>query len=312
MRIKDDTPSVLIDLPLVQADRLNNPYFQRALDQGAFDPFPDGSVTDGAVAKNSGSFEARLAHGPLTKFDGALPDHIQFAMLAGLCAEDAGLRDFLAIFDRRLLQLQLRVERAAVLVSTQDQKGQRAASILSRLLQMLARGEDDPRLLKLLMPLLSRTRSFAGLRDILAWWTGSPVEISADFKTMRPIDRDSLGRLTSCPETGVALGQGAILGRFGRTPMGHISVHISCANRAELNRIIADTDALAEMRSIAAQYLRDRAPVTFFANLTRACLNAPRLSATAAQADRLGAYNLLNPARHPHAAAQIKLTQIPA
>lgn len=310
MRIKENNSSVLIDLPLVQASRLNNRYFNLALNDGAFDPYPDGTVTDGIVAKNSGNSDIRLAHGPLTKFDGALPDHIQHSMHSGLHDEDTGLRDFLAIFDRRLLQLQLRAERASILVSTADHAGDAAASLLSRLLQMVSHKGDDSRLLQLFLPLLSRSRSLSGLRDILSWWTGSDVRLHMDFSTMRAIDHDSLGRLASQPEDAVALGHGAILGRFGCTPMGHVSVYISVPNRCELDQLIDDKDGLKELRDLTAQYLRDRVPVTFFAALKRNELHAPRLSSDPKKADRLGAYHLLVPERHCDAVAHIKLTQI--
>jgi len=312
MRIKDMTARVLIDLPLVQADRLEVPHYTRALQEGAFDPYPDGTQSGGALAQNSGITATALAGAPLTSFDSALPDHIQFAMLSALHADDTGLRDFLALFDRRLLALEVRVRRASVLVATQDDQGRSSASILSRLLRMIKRSPEDTRYLRLLMPLLSRTRSLEGLREILGWWTGSAVSVSARFDTLRPIDSDSLSSLTSCRHAAAALGQGALLGRFGRTPMGHISVRITCTDRAALDALIGDTQALAELRSVTMQYLRDPVPVSFYATIMRRCLTAPRLSAHPARADRLGAYNLLRPEHRPDARASIKLTQIPA
>lgn len=312
MRIKDKTARVLIDLPLVQADRLDVPQFRHAMQEGAFDPYPDGTQSGGVLAQNSGVPSTALSGAPLTGFDSALPDHIQFAMLSALHADDAGLRDFLALFDRRLLALEVRARRASVLVATQDERGRMAASILSRLLRMVKRRPEDTRYLTVLMPLLSRSRSLEGLREILAWWTGSEVSVSARFDTSRRIDSDSLSRLTTCRASAVALGQGALLGRFGRTPMGHISVRIACSDRAALDALTDDTQGLAELRSVTAQYLRDPVPVSFFATIARRGLMAPRLSVDPARADRLGAYNLLRPEYRPDARASIKLTQISA
>lgn len=312
MRIKDKTARVLIDLPLLQADRLDMPQYRHAMQEGAFDPFPDGTQSGGVLAQNSGVTSTALSGAPLTSFDSALPDHIQFAMLSALHADDTGLRDFLALFDRRLLALEVRVRRASVLVATQDDQGRIAASILSRLLRLVKRSPGDSRYLNLLLPLLSRTRSLEGLREILAWWTGSRVTVSAKFDTLRRIDTDSLSMLTTSRKSAVALGQGALLGRFGRTPMGHISVRIACPDRTALDALIEDVDALTELRSVTAQYLRDPVPVSFFATIPRRCLAAPRLSAHPGRADRLGAYNLLQPAHRPDAWASIKLTQISA
>jgi len=310
MRIKDKTARVLIDLPLVQAERLNVPDYTRALHEAAFDPYPDGTQSGGALAQNSGITTTALAEAPLTSFDSALPDHIQFAMLSALHDDDTGLRDFLAIFDRRFLALEVRARSASILVATQDDRGRAVASILSRLLRMVKLSPEDTHYLKLLMPLLSRTRSLEGLREMLGWWTGSTVSVSAKFDTLRPIDSDSLSALTACTHSAVALGAGALLGRFGRTPMGHISVRISCANRGELNTLIGDTQGLAELRSVTAQYLRDPVPVSFYATITRSCLAPPCLSARPERADRLGAYHLLKPEHRPDARASIKLTEI--
>ncbi|MEM9549670.1 MAG: type VI secretion system baseplate subunit TssG [Pseudomonadota bacterium] len=318
MRIADETARVLIDLPLLQAARLQEPHFQRTMERGDFDPFPDGSHATGdiqrrgAIATNSGIAETQLAGAPLTSFDGALPDHIQEALQSGLHNDDKGLQDFLAIFDRRLMALEIRARQAAVLVATQDATGRQAASILSRLLQLVKRAPDDTRHLELLFPLLSRTRTLEGVRDMLHWWTGRDVDVTAQFDTYRRIDRDSLTPLSARPGRAAALGRGALLGRFGRTPMGHVSVKISCRDRADLDALIADTPALDDLRSVTGQYLRDPVPVTFYATIARKNLRPPCLSARRDRADRLGAYNLLQPAHVPEACADIKITQLSA
>lgn len=316
MRIKDETARVLIDLPLLQADRLDERHYVEALARGEFDPYPDGTQASGstdrcgALAINSGISTTQLSGGPLIGFDSGLPDHIQAAMLTGLHNDDPSLRDFLAIFDRRLIALEVRTRKAAVLVATQDARGRKAASLLTRLLRMIRRGPDDTRYLKLLFPLLSRARTLEGVRDLLTWWTEREVTVSAKFDTMRPIDKNSLSRLTSDRNDGVALGRGALLGRFGSTPMGHISVRISCASLRELHQLMEDTDGLTELRSVTRQYLRDPVPVTFFASIGRDCLTAPNLSARRSRADRLGAYHVLQPERRANSRAVIKLTEI--
>lgn len=312
MRINDESARVLIDLPLVQAERLALSHYTHALQQGAFDPFPDGTQSDGTLAQNSGIPTTQIAGAPLTSFDSSLPDHIQFAMLTALHDDDTGLRDFLAIFDRRLIALEVRARRAAILVATQDDRGKAAASILSRLLRIVKRNPDDTQYLKLLLPLLSRTRSLEGLREMLGWWTGSAVTVSANFDMLRPIDNDSLSTLTHRKRSTGALGQGALLGRFGRTPMGHISVRISCISRADLDALIRDSNGLAELCSVTAQYLRDPVPVSFYATIKRRCLKPPCLSARRERADCLGAYNILRPEHRPDALASIKLTEISA
>jgi len=318
MRIKDQTARVLIDLPILQAARLQDAHFNNALRRGAFDPFPDGTAATGslalrgALAQNSGITETELCGGALTGFDGALPDHIQEALRSELHDDDDGLKTFLSLFDKRLMELEIRARRAAVLVATEDAKGREAASFLDRILRMVKQDGRDTRYLKLLFPLLSRVRSLQGLRDLICWWTEREACVCASFDTMHAIDGDSRTRLCSRSIGAAGLGQGALLGRFGRTPMGRISVSIMCDSRADLNRMVADTTALKELRSVVAQYLRDPVPVSIYADVQRNMLSAPRLSAHKSKADRIGAYNILQPHTAPTARAAIKLTEITA
>lgn len=318
MRIKDQTARVLIDLPILQAARLQDAHFTAALQRAAFDPFPDGTAATGslalrgALAQNSGITETQLCGGALTGFDGALPDHIQEALQRGLHNDDDGLKTFLGLFDRRFMALEIRAQRAAVLVASQDAAGQKAASILDRILRMVKQDGRDTRYLKLLFPLLSRVRSLHGLRDLVSWWTQRDARVSANFETLRPIDADSQTRLSARANTAAGLGQGALLGRFGRTPMGRISVWIKCHSRADLDEMVADTGAIKELGSVVAQYLRDPVPVCIYADVPQNILSAPCLSARKTNADRLGAYNILQPQRAADARAAIKLTELTA
>ena len=310
MRLTDDTAQTLIDLPLVQAMRLRNPEVLRALSEGAFDPFPDGAAADAGVqSKNSGLSEFGLTGGALSSFDSALPDHIQDALQQGVHSDDDGMKAFFALFDRRLMQLQIRAEEASVLVATQDHTGRQAASILDRLARLLKQDGEDPRYIQVLAPLLSRARTLDGLRDLVAWWSGRAVEVTADFSHKLPIDADCRTRLSATPSATSALGRGALLGQSGHTPMGRLSVRIICADRADLDALSQDTDLLRELQSVIAQYMRDPVPVTLFADVARAHLDAPRLSAGTGAA-RLGTYSILQPERRPDARSAIKLAGI--
>lgn len=314
MRVKEDGAQTLIDLPLLQAERLGNATFRGALDRGDFDPFPDGSQATGnehrrgALARNSGVTEAQLSGAALTGFDGALPDHIRDALHSGLHDDDDGMKAFLALFDRRLMQLELRARKAAVLVATQDKAGRGAASILDRLVRMVNHDGSDPRYAQLLLPLLSRTRTLEGLRDIVGWWTGHEVSVTARFDTMQPIDPDCRTRLSSRPQDTGVLGRGAILGRMGQTPEGRISISIACEDRKQLDALSNEQNALSELRDLITQYLRDPVPVTIYADVKRRYLSPPRLSAAPGRAGRLGIYNLFQPQRQPEVRSAIKLT----
>ena len=311
MRLSAVKDHKLVDLPLVQAVRLRDPDVLRALSEGAFDPFPDGSTwaDDSVQSKNSGLSELALTGGALSSFDSALPDHIQDALQQGLHSDDDGMQAFFALFDRRLMQLRVRAEQAAVLVATQDHAGQQAASVLDRLARLVKQDGRDARYIQVLAPLLSRARTLEGLRELVAWWSGRNVDVTADFSHKLPIDPDCQTCLSARPVASAALGRGALLGSSGHTPMGRLSVRIACADRADLDALTQDSTLLRELKTVIAQYMRDPVPVTLFAEIARVHLDAPRLSARAGAA-RLGSYSILQPERHPHARSAIKLAGI--
>ncbi|MEM1074117.1 MAG: type VI secretion system baseplate subunit TssG [Pseudomonadota bacterium] len=322
MRIKDSSATSLIDLSPLQAHRLGNTHFERALAAGRFDPFPDGTqavgdrVQRGSLAQNSGTTEAAIAGGALSGFDGAMPDHIQAALQRSLHKDDESLRAFLAVFDRRLLELRVRAEKAQILVATQDARGSEAATLLDRLVRLVrCKGKDkgkDMRYLRLILPLLSRVRSLEGLRNLVSWWSGRSVRVACAFDTMHPIDASCMTRLSRDAHHGARLGQGAVLGRFGKTPTGRLSVFISCNSREDFGELSRDIESVAELRNALQKYLRDPVPVTFYADVERRLVEPPKISSKPRQADRLGAYNLLSPQAAPEDRAFLKLSDIAA
>jgi predicted component of type VI protein secretion system len=316
MRLTEKRSQRLIDIQPVQADRLKDPYFAQALERGAFDPFPDGTQAlgpvqnRGALARNSGITETEIPGGALSGFDGGLPEHIQEALQFNLHNDDDSLKAFLAIFDRRLMQLDLRVRRAGALVATQDADGQDAPSILDRMLRMVNKNTDDTRYFQLLLPFLSRVRSLNGLRDAVSWLTQRDVRVSVNFDATHPIDVDSRTYLSARKSGNAGLGQGTLLGRLGRTPMGRISIYVACTDRQDLDRIAADSAWLAELKKVITLFLRDPVPVTIYADVMRHMLSAPILSSNKGRADRLGAYNIFQPERAPNQRATIKLSEV--
>lgn len=316
MRLADKSAHRLVDIEILQADRLQEPHFKNAVQLGKFDPFPDGTYASGpeqnrgALAKNSGIIEFGLPCAAISGFDGALPEHIQEALQRSLHNEDEGLKDFLAIFDRRLLQLDLRVRRASVLVATQDTKGRETTSIIDRLLRIITKVTDDQRYLKLLFPLLSQIRSLDALRDAVGWLSERDVKVLVNFDSIHPIDVSSRTFLSGKASSNAGLGYGTIIGRFGRTPMGRIAILIECKDRHDLDNLAADADWLAKLKKVITHFLRDPVPVTIYADVMRHMLNAPQLTAKRGIGDRLGAYNLLNPGRASDQRATIKLTEI--
>lgn len=314
MRLTSQSNHSLIDIPPVQADRLGLPEFERALQSRRFNPFPTGlhsvgqTENRGSTEKNPITEESDALIAPvLSSFDGGLPDYIQEALVSGLHQDDSSLRDFLAIFDRRILELQVRAERARLLVSHEDSKGTAAANLLGQLLQSVSCGDKDRQTIEILLPLLSKCRSLEMLRRIIEWRSGRAVKVTARFGKRYPIDENSRTLMSaSTRKASQALGKGTLLGKSGQTPIAHIEVRLACKDRADLRQLSQDREVLEHLKNICVQYLRDAAPLTIFADVCRSQLRAPKLSARR-PTDRLGMYSLLSPHRSPNVTASIKL-----
>ncbi|WP_310621193.1 type VI secretion system baseplate subunit TssG [Flexibacterium corallicola] len=306
----------LIDIPLVQAARMGLADYEQALKAGRFNPFPTGSHSVGRE-ENRGGWEKESTFGEetslnapvLSSFDGVLPDYIQEAMQQGLHQDDASLRDFLAIFDSRILELQVRSQCAQILVALDDDKNGETVSYLKRLLQLISAPQESTQHLEMLLPLLSRSRSLDTLRALIAWWSGRDVRVVARFGKYFPIEKSSRSRLSARKrDEAQQLGQGAILGRFGTTAMAHIGIYLTCHNPQDLERLTSDMAHLQQLKTVSVKYLRDAVPITIYADIQRKHLMAPKLSARC-QKDRLGQYSILAPYAHPEQQASLKLIE---
>ena len=306
----------LRSLNALQASRLKLATFERALDQGQFDPYPDGPASTGTTeqrattARQSGEGPLQIGGAPLSSFDGALPDYILEAMLQGLHNDDDGLHAFLTIFDKRLKQLELRIRSAALLVASQDKGRRTEVSVLSRFARLGQNRDYDSRYIELILPLLSRNKSLENLQAILGWWTGRSAQVHVHFKTRQPIRAESRTSISSRRNTTAQLGVGAILGPTGRTPTGHIKVFLQCEEISDFRQLASGVEDLCTLRRLITRYLRDPVPVTIYAQVQRDILQAPRLSSRPDKGSRLGAYNILSPGKRPEKSAKIKLTEI--
>ena len=306
----------LRSLNALQASRLKLATFERALDQGQFDPYPDGPASTGTTeqrattARQSCEGPLQIGGAPLSGFDGALPDYILEAMLQGLHNDDDGLHAFLTIFDKRLKQLELRIRSAALLVASQDKGRRTEVSVLSRFARLGQNRDYDSRYIELILPLLSRNKSLENLQAILGWWTGRSAQVHVHFKTRQPIRAESRTSISSRRNTTAQLGVGAILGPTGRTPTGHIKVFLQCEEISDFRQLASGVEDLCTLRRLITRYLSDPVPVTIYAQVQRDILQAPRLSSRPDKGSRLGAYNILSPGKRPEKSAKIKLTEI--
>lgn len=298
-----DRRDILNDMSALQAQRVAEPRFRRALAADAVDPAPFGSTAmgdAGAHAPQSHADDYSLSLQGLRSIDGGLPDYLIEEMYRRLNAGDRSLFDFLGMFDRRLTELSLAVEEHALLVAEQDAGagGDGFLPLVARLCGQSAAA------LPLLAELQTRSRSLSSLRRTLSWWTGRDVQVHADFSRAAPVDeacRTALGRKAA------GLGQGTLLGKFGRTAQGRIEVEIHCADRASFEQLLADSEMLRGFWQVLRATLRDPAPFSVFAVVPRDAVDVPRLSARRGQGTRIGQYNCLGRSRPQGKTTRIKL-----
>ncbi len=306
----------LLDISLLQAQRLALPQYEEALSGARFNPFPSGTDRIGNDEYESGFSHQQiagerlsLAAPVLSSFDGALPDYIQEALLKGIHDGDDSFRDFLAIFDRRILELQIRASRVRILVSKEDATNTEAANILTHLLTWVSQKPEETNCIDILLPLLTRTRSLGGLRRVVSWFLGREVHITAHHGKKYRVSNSDRSRLSGRNrEQSQVLGKGALLGRFGQISVPDIEVHIPCSSREELEELTQAPEKIEELQHIISQYLRDATSVQIYADILRKYLPPPRLSARKPR-DRVGFRSLLAPALRPNQTASINLLE---
>ncbi|NVO23021.1 type VI secretion system baseplate subunit TssG [Donghicola mangrovi] len=295
---------ILDDMTPLQALRTDVPAFGRALAADQRDPAPFGSTAladAGSHAPQSHTDAFALSMNGLRSIDGGLPDYLLEEMFRRLNAGDRSLYDFLGMFDRRLTDLKLAVERQAILVAEQD-AGASGPGLLP-LIARLSGGRTSA--LSLIPELLSKSRGLDGLRRALSWWTRREVRVSADFDRPTPVDESCRTTLGS---QSAALGRGTLLGKFGHTAQGRIEIEVLCPDRASFETLLADDRMIEGFWQILQAILRDPAPFSVYAVIPREAIGAPKLSAHRGQGTRLGQYNCLGLSRPQGKTTRIKLT----
>ncbi len=293
---------LLNDMSPMQALRVVDPRFERALAWDARDPAPFGATAmpdAGAHAPQSHTDDYSLSLQGLRSIDGGLPDYMIEEMVRRLNAGDQSLFDFLGMFDRRLTQLQLETEKQALLVAELD-AGANGPALLPLIAKLCGQSASA---LPLLAALQTRSRSLSSLRRTLSWWTGRDVRVRAGFSRAVPVDeacRTRLGRSN-------ALGQGTLLGKFGRTAQGRIEIEIQCTDRNSFEDLLQDEAMLRGFWQVLQSTLSDPAPFSAFAVVPCEAVDVPRLTTGRGQGTRIGQYNCLGRSRRLGQTTRIKL-----
>jgi predicted component of type VI protein secretion system len=305
----------LVDLDPVQGLRIGLDAFRRLIDEGRADPFGHGNHLAGnhrgTVSRDGVKHERRFVADLLRSLDGSLPDYLIEALQAEMNADEAGLHDFLGVFDRRLLQLWLGAGQRAILVSEADAQAVHPGIIKDGIARLIDVNADEraagAQLLPALLALVLRSQNLETLRRVLSWLIVREVSIVPRFNHKHHLDPDCRLRISRSAGLGNVLGGGVVVGRRAVPASGRLEVEIICNDAEDLARLRARQGRLGAVPTLTRLFLRDPVPVSYFARLPRDQLARPRLSRDRAQALRLGQHGCLEPAARPQATARVKL-----
>ena len=306
------------DLQLVQASRLEDQRLKKAVTRGKFNPYPEGNFVKNSIsslefADNVGdSYSTYLAPSLLRSLDSLLPDYILEAMYRSLHDEDTGLYDFLGIFDHRLIELGISVEKLGLLITCQDNVTNKSKeqTTLNNIEKLQNLSNKRAGYICLLFALLNGSRSLSDLKQIIYWLTGQRVLVSAFFNKKELIDVEARSYISTFKRFNNALGAGTILGKKGVSNIGRIVITFQCKNYKEFLDLKNSTIINEIMPSVIKQYFRNDIFASIFAELQSEMFDRPILSRDFKKSIRLGEYNCLSHNSKNNIIRRIKILEL--
>lgn len=222
---------------------------------------------------NSGSrWHVTISFMGLTGSTGVLPFHYTEILFQRLKLRDESLRDFLDLFNHRIVSLfyqagvKYRLPVAYERHQLLQQRRERLDAHTHAILSLLGLGTDHlldqlnihhETLVFFAGQLSQRTRPVSGLRQLLTYYFDVPVEIEEFIGEWHDLIDDVRSRL---PYPGNPLGQNACLGRSailgskGWFAQGKIRVHIGPLNAEQFQRFAPGTTTLRRLNEIVKMY----------------------------------------------------------
>lgn len=305
------TVNTLTDLMPIQGARLRQPDFMSRVEADDTDPYGHGidrsGTHGGAVSADAVGTDQPLVTKLLRSLDSSLPDYLIEALHDGLNTGDTGLNDFLGIFDRRLLQLWLQTEQAALTISEADTNTDRKGVIADGLAKLMGGASGAEQLIPVLLGIMAKSRNLDMLRRILEWLFEAPVRVEAKFDHRHLLPEDCRVVISRHAQSNNMLGGGAILGSRSAPASGRLEIEVLCRDGSELTKLQNPQGRIALVPLVTRLFLREQLAVTVYALIERRYLMQPRLSRNARKAARLGPYSCLNPALRPDDSIRVKL-----
>ncbi len=306
------------DLQLVQASRLDDQRLKQAVTKGKFNPYPEGkflknSLSSPELGDNGGySYATYLAPSLLRSLDSLLPDYILEAMYRSLHAEDTSLYDFLGIFDHRLIELGILVEKLGLLITCQDKTNSKSKekTALHNIEKLQNLSNKRAGYICLLFVFLNGSRSLSDLKKIIYWLTGKKVRVSAFFNKKEIIDVEARSYISIRKRSNNALGAGTILGKKGISNIGRIVITFQCRNYKEFLDVKNCMTINKIMPSVIKQYFRNDIFASIFAELETRMFDRPTLSRDVKKSIRLGEYNCLSHNSKNNILRRIKILEL--
>ncbi|MEH6470523.1 MAG: type VI secretion system baseplate subunit TssG [Halopseudomonas sp.] len=268
------------------------------------EPMPEGASCEVRAIEQLGSqTQIRLGLEALSGVKGVLPDYLYEELLAGLHAENGALDDFLGIFNHRYYQLlQGTLEKGNLLLRDERERleaGSVSANSQRHCLAQLAAlpgvTEERSELLRYSVLLGLKTRSLAGLRQLLRDYFKLQIHVNAIFQSRYRLPDSSLTRLGGEQSQNNRLGRGLLLGQSGLLHAHRLEIRVEPRDQREFLRLQADRLFAGRLQELAQAYLSETTDLKFYLYVKRALISAPILSSRSGKGVRLGEANCLAP-----------------
>ncbi|MFC3152725.1 type VI secretion system baseplate subunit TssG [Litoribrevibacter euphylliae] len=247
---------------------------------------------------------------------GVLPDYLYEELLASLHDEEAGLHDFLDIFNHRYYQLMHRTQVNESLVIRAEQQTRKGARVqqsatgntcLTQLSALPDTTGDRTGLLRFSILMGLKVRSISSLRQLLSEYFPYKIHIEVTPARKQRLTASSFTRIGVSQAQNNQLGLGFLLGKECSLNFQQLQILIEPASREEFVQLKNDQNFSQTIHTLVRAYLRESADVLFYLYVKRAFLSLPVLSANAATAVQLGESNCLEPQAKPEEYQKILL-----
>jgi type VI secretion system protein ImpH len=230
----------------------------------------------------------------ITGVHGILPHHYTSLIMSRMRHKDFGLRDFLDLFNHRLISFFYKAWEKKHLPVTLEREGLQGVDALGSLYRRAfyslvglgtpglieQRSIPDQLFLAYAGLFLGQTRPVAGLETVLKNYFRIPVEVeqfSGRWLALQPENRSRLPGLEQPKGQFNALGQGVILGRRAWDVQSKIRLVIGPIEQRDFPRYLPDGDLSQPIREVTREYVGPGLAFDLMVKVNRNAIEPTRL-----------------------------------